>query len=1630
MTIAYSGYNGVDGKYGFEYIKIEGEVKRDLIMKAFGFKAGQAKVKYQWGYSRTTCCLGILPCWDETKNPPAPFSFSASVGKDQTAWIGSIPVGKADLRVTLTAEEDVDVQLYDESAVATLACPGIGKPIIAYSPKEGECNQGPLGNNDGSPEETTYEDVKYGYSGYEGVGGVKGNEFLQLTGVTNRPLKMGAFGFAAGTFNVEYEYYEVPPEGEVPNTPSVHWLATKNNKNNEISFSDTPQDLLIVRRGQGFEFLIFGGASASLTKEMVTVTITGQYATESYAGDPREYKDNLVDRRTSPYKSSIDQTTQEYPSDAYAVTFENDANNRLLVKVSFTTSAPVGEYDIKVKLSIPGNEGGRGRTSPAIEGESTGKFIVLFNPYDSSDSVYTTESNRKEYIENDKGLVWQGLSDNNNGFQWSFNQWEFDNLQIAYDRLFRMPIVDRADPVLVSRHITYSVGADVCYGKWGEGSYTTGRPGGGYTCSNKESCKAGTAEDVVGGWGDLTCNTCTTPDDWRDSTNLFRVHRTVKKPVQYCQCFVYAAITTTIGRALGIPTRPVTTFQSAHDTDKNRAIEKFYSIDPANGEFVPLKDAPTADSVWSFHVWNEMYFKRPEFDVEACKAMGFSTSKSKKGCANGWQAVDATPQESSMGGSGVNPEEAHMQMGPASINLIKMNKDPICPLGNKEKYGCFDNEFVLSEVNSNVNMWLKTDKEEEMYHPGLGFKLYGNTGFMSDPWGDVYNTVGLQISTKKKGEISADCLKEEEKDCSKELDDITKYYKSKEDSGPGIPTMDGKAMKGTDNNPTDNYYYPDVSAEGHRRLFSGRNLDATDDSAAASGIKGPGSTTVAGDILAMGTWPGKANDPIANEPSNPYSSLFIDFPFKNDGDAQQVVYCNYKAYVSDYAGFNMTEVDTGNETLTLEAGAEGSCGFHTHRSSWYLHASTFMDNAINSDVPIMDKNKIAYMMKFEVTATVDSSKELFVGQRIKKIANVIKTLADNYIFDGGYGKVNAKATFAVAREKVEETCAATGDSSKLGDSFTLISNGRCDDDLNNAANCYDGGDCCQVSCNAFWGGHAELDENSKTYAFCSDLVSNQDPNTKCIDPNYKDYTPPVSSYDRQSPAEILGNPVAFDDSGGAADFGFDICRSVYDQEGNVIGSVGLVDDMIDNHFGTGNACETDAESDECKALLDTLLCDTDGYARALQDCEKELLDAEQVGLTTENIPRCKARTFSGCLCKSTYTDGSDPPLEMTGRSCVQPNDGSTAWCDVVEGSCNGNGRSPYDTDAYNDDPRWDYCDAPTDVDMSVEWTPEMEEEFFPELFLENSAVTQRVVAMTIAAAPEAPTYHCPDGQLLDERTKECSDVVTPGPSCGAGEGLVDGSCKTVCDAGRRFLDETTDGGGCVTMADSPDDCGGTKERIEVQAAIDFAGFESENLPTEGSPAYDDFKASVAEGLAKTLGLAKEKVQVVAMSLGAGRRRTTRRLSTTTLRVIFNVVMESSDAAAVVKAEVETKLTAGQSDGSLIANIEEVSNDGDWTGVTVENVTMEKEEEGGGEEEEVEEEEVEEEGDTGDALGKHGGDLMTIAGGCGVIAGAGVVGWLVSAFIFRSERGSSGGGLLDGRTKSDDFGMDKGRNSML
>ena len=54
---------------------------------------------------------------------------------------------------------------------------------------------------------------------------------------------------------------------------------------------------------------------------------------------------------------------------------------------------------------------------------------------------------------------------------------------------------------------------------------------------------------------------------------------------------------------------------------------------------------------------------------------------------------------------------------------------------------------MISEVNSDVKLWIVDESSS------TGYKWHDKTRFPTDPWGDEYNTIGLQISTKKKGSI-------------------------------------------------------------------------------------------------------------------------------------------------------------------------------------------------------------------------------------------------------------------------------------------------------------------------------------------------------------------------------------------------------------------------------------------------------------------------------------------------------------------------------------------------------------------------------------------------------------------------------------------------------------------------------------------------------------------------------------------------------------------------------------------------------------------------------------------------------------------------------------------------------------
>ncbi|XP_042328168.1 protein-glutamine gamma-glutamyltransferase 4-like [Sceloporus undulatus] len=123
-------------------------------------------------------------------------------------------------------------------------------------------------------------------------------------------------------------------------------------------------------------------------------------------------------------------------------------------------------------------------------------------------------------------------------------------------------------------------------------------------------------------------------------------------------------------RCLGVPARSVTNFASAHDTEENLKVDVFLN---ENGEKL---DHLTTDSVWNFHVWNDVWMKRPDLPK------GF----------DGWQAIDATPQEKSQG---------IFQCGPTPISAIKKG----------EVYLPYDSKFVFAEVNADKVFWLVKKKD-------------------------------------------------------------------------------------------------------------------------------------------------------------------------------------------------------------------------------------------------------------------------------------------------------------------------------------------------------------------------------------------------------------------------------------------------------------------------------------------------------------------------------------------------------------------------------------------------------------------------------------------------------------------------------------------------------------------------------------------------------------------------------------------------------------------------------------------------------------------------------------------------------------------------------------------------------
>jgi len=344
----------------------------------------------------------------------------------------------------------------------------------------------------------------------------------------------------------------------------------------------------------------------------------------SFGAQPQLDKGTLI---YLPLSTNLNKTTE---ANTWGASITQAIGSSLSVQIDLPANMAIGVWRFKISVKLPGSR--RLRTYALSEA-----LCILFNAWSKDDDVFLArEDARQEYIINEVGKIYIGSHSRPTGRKWTYGQFHEAVLPaVLYllDRT-RLDVNGRSDVVKVSRAVSALVNSHddngLLVGNWS------------------------------GNYGDGLA-----PWQWSGSAVIFeRYLRSGCRPVKFGQCWVFGGVTTTALRTLGIPARTITNFVSAHDTDFSLTVDKFYS---ERGDKVT---GINGDSIWNFHVWSDAWMAR--YDLPP----GYG----------GWQAIDATPQEISMG---------MYQLGPASLEAIKQGKVGYA----------YDVGFVYSEVNADLVNW-------------------------------------------------------------------------------------------------------------------------------------------------------------------------------------------------------------------------------------------------------------------------------------------------------------------------------------------------------------------------------------------------------------------------------------------------------------------------------------------------------------------------------------------------------------------------------------------------------------------------------------------------------------------------------------------------------------------------------------------------------------------------------------------------------------------------------------------------------------------------------------------------------------------------------------------------------------
>ncbi|NXV83049.1 EPB42 protein, partial [Atlantisia rogersi] len=404
---------------------------------------------------------------------------------------------------------------------------------------------------------------------------------------------------------------------------------TMNNNNHHTQEISTER--LVVRRGQPF-----------------TITVSFSAPLHSYL---KQLKRTFLIAQTGQNPSKPDGTQIEFPISGlgdqrqWSAALEEQDPCFWTITVKAPANAPIGQYALFLH-------------APKCH-RHLGNFTLLFNPWCQDDEVFLgNEAQRQEYILNQEGVIYWGTENAVLAQPWDFSQLEEDILDICF---ILLDVAEhhqgdkdhtrRKSPVYICRTVAAMMNCNELRGILTE-------------CETGQCCNG------------------TPPSKWLGSSPILRQWIASRcKPVRYGQCWVFAAVMCTVLRCLGIPTRVVTGFTWAHNTDTSLSVDEYYDEDGTL-----LTQAQSA-RVWSFHVWNECWMARADLLPEY----------------SGWQALDATCQEKSEGPS---------FCGPAPVQAIKDGDTDID----------YDVCYFFAAINAKCQVWIQ--EADDAFKPALGSTKY------------------------------------------------------------------------------------------------------------------------------------------------------------------------------------------------------------------------------------------------------------------------------------------------------------------------------------------------------------------------------------------------------------------------------------------------------------------------------------------------------------------------------------------------------------------------------------------------------------------------------------------------------------------------------------------------------------------------------------------------------------------------------------------------------------------------------------------------------------------------------------------------------------------------------------------